>query len=114
MRTSKGDDSLRLERVRRAIGRETEKRRLLDSGLLLDPAWDILLHVYAAELQGHALRLMDLSHLRLATRSILRWVDALASYDLIPVVHEGGDPTFGLSPNGLRQMEHYFDGPGDE
>ena len=63
---------------------EMRRRRstVFGEGLFSDPAWDILLELFAAELDGRRLGLTDLAHI--APRSTLaRWLTALEERGLL-------------------------------
>jgi hypothetical protein len=63
---------------------EMRRRRsaIFGEGLFSDPAWDILLELFAAELGGRRLGLADLDHI--APRSTLaRWLTALGERGLV-------------------------------
>jgi hypothetical protein len=63
---------------------EMRRRRsaVFGEGLFSDPAWDILLELFAAELGGRSLGLADLAHI--APRSTLaRWLSALEERRLV-------------------------------
>ena len=63
---------------------EMRRRRsaVFGEGLFSDPAWDILLELFAAELDGRMLGLSDLGHI--APRSTLaRWLTALEERGLV-------------------------------
>ena len=63
---------------------EMRRRRsaVFGEGLFSDPAWDILLELFAAELDGRGLGLPDLAHI--APRSTLaRWLTALEERGLV-------------------------------
>ena len=63
---------------------EMRRRRsaVFGEGLFSDPAWDILLELFAAELDGRSLGLSDLAHI--APRSTLaRWLTALEERGLV-------------------------------
>ena len=63
---------------------EMRRRRsaVFGEGLFSDPAWDILLELFAAELDGRRLGLSDLAHI--APRSTLaRWLTALEERGLV-------------------------------
>ena len=59
-----------------------QRSRVFGEKIFLDPAWDILLELYAAKLGDRRVTLSDLSPV--APRSTLaRWVDALVERNLV-------------------------------
>lgn len=77
-----------------------------------DPAWDILLRLYAAFLDQHRLTITNLViYTGIPSTSVLRWLDSLGQQNLVV---RGGDPLdarrvfISLSPLGIGAMNRYF------
>jgi DNA-binding MarR family transcriptional regulator len=98
--------------ARSIIKARSARRRFFDGELFADPAWDMLLELYALEGEG---RRISVSKLSLAAgvpcTTALRWLDKLEAESLL--VREE-DPSDGrrvwimLSPNGIAAMDSYF------
>lgn len=90
--------------ARRALHIVSLRKELL-AGLHSDVAWEILLHVYLAEAEGHAVRSAELSAQIGQTRRITeRWIDLLHHQGILEL-----DPTNAGMPQmsaiGLRKIE---------
>jgi DNA-binding MarR family transcriptional regulator len=99
--------------VRSAIQARTARRRHFNSELFADPAWDMLLELYAAALTQRKLTVS-----RLGTRSgvpmttALRWMGTLEREGLIERSHDRLDGRrifLTLSEEGENAMSAYFD-----
>lgn len=101
------------EFVRAIIKARSARRQFFDERLFADPAWDMLLELYALNCEG---RRVSVSKLSVAAgvpgTTGLRWIDKLEAEGLI--VREG-DPLDGrrfwieLSEFGAMTMRLYFD-----
>lgn len=97
----------------RAILRSRRNRdRFFDGGLFADPAWDILLELYAAELGQQRKSIGSLcSGAAVPATTALRWIGVLEKKRLI---ERKADPMDGrrfyvsLSGSGLEAMTAYF------
>lgn len=74
-----------------------------------DPAWDIMLELYVASLEGRPVRVVDLCGGRMPTSVLLRWIDALVRDRFITV----GDAsqvgaTVSLSEDGASRLRTVF------
>jgi len=100
--------------ARAVINARAERRKFFDSELFADPAWDMLLELYALECEG---RRISVSKLSLAAgvpcTTTLRWLDKLESESLVV---RAADPLdgrrmwVGLSDRGFERMSAYTDG----
>ena len=85
-----------------ALGRE----------LFSDPAWDILLELYAARVGGRRMSLSDLARaIDIPQSTVARWITALAERGLV-VSSRDRDETrlwIDLSPHGLAEMKRLLD-----
>lgn len=99
-------------RAKAEIEARAARSRFFKASLFSDPAWDILLELFAAEQEG---RRVSISAAGLTAEipltTALRWIAALEREDL---VERAGDPTdarrsfLKLSDEGLRAMTLYF------
>lgn len=106
---SKSDEFRLVRAIRRARSRRTE---FLSGRLFSEPAWDILLEVYAAHLEQRRISVSSLCHAsEVPGTTGLRWIDALFREGLI---EKANDPFDGrriyvsLSQKGLKAMSAYF------
>lgn len=99
--------------VSRAIKARRDRESCLPTHLFADPAWDMMLALYSAELAQLRLtisKLCDASHVPATTA--LRWITTLVNEEL--AVRQG-DPLdarriwVSLSAKGLRGMHAYFE-----
>jgi DNA-binding MarR family transcriptional regulator len=97
------DHILSVLMVRRA------RTRIFGKNLFSDPAWDILLVLYAAKLAKRTLKLTELTNvLDTPSSTVARWVATLKDRGLIvAVVSESGaqQSELGLSSVGATRME---------
>lgn len=102
------------ELVRSVVGARRRRNRIFSAALFADPAWDMLLELYAAALDQKRLsitKLCDASGVPGTTA--LRWIDKLQSESL---VLRHADPLDGrriwieLSDKGYAAMQQYFNG----
>lgn len=108
-------DALSVEwgpRAKAEIEARAARSRFFKASLFSDPAWDILLELFAAEQEG---RRVSISAAGLTAgiplTTALRWINALEREDL---VERAADPTdarrtfLKLTENGRRSMTLYF------
>lgn len=90
--------------VRRARG------GVLGENLFSEPAWDVLLELYAAELGGRSMTLSDLARATDTPVSVIaRWQAALEDHRLTRSTVSPEDPsrvTISLTAEGSSKMEH--------
>ncbi len=98
--------------VRRIIDARTARRRFFGSDLFADPAWDILLELYALRCDQ---RRTSVSKLCLAAAvpptTALRWIDKLHGDGLVerePDVFDGRRIWVSISERGFGAMKSYF------
>lgn len=81
--------------------------------LFSDPAWDILLELYAASLTGRSVTLADLATaVRAPVPTIARWIAALKERSLVELSSDPpGSPNLriGLTAEGSRKMKGLAD-----
>lgn len=97
--------------VRWVINARAVRRRFFDSTLFADPAWDMLLELYALECAGHRISVSKLSVAAgVPCTTTLRWIEKLESESLVV---RSADPLdgrrvwIGLSHLGLETMRAY-------
>lgn len=102
-----------LERVRDLIQRQHARDALFEPGLFADPAWDILLEIYRAELECRTTFPRELGR---ATghpqTSVLRWVSRLEAAGLVFRRNDGASSwrvRVALTPDGLAAMDKAVD-----
>ncbi|HSR00762.1 MAG TPA: winged helix DNA-binding protein [Sphingomicrobium sp.] len=98
--------------ARAAIEARARRQKFFKASLFSDPAWDILLDLFAAEAEG---RRVAISSAGLAANvpltTAIRWINALQEEGL---VSRENDPLDGrrsfltLTEQGLRSMHDYF------
>ena len=102
----------RLTSVTSEINRRARRLGYLRADLLTEPAWDILLHVYAFELVQRRVTASELSdRINVPSTTSIRWMKVLEADDLIDRVIVAGDPaqvTVSLTVKGLHAMDAYF------
>lgn len=89
-----------------------ERETVLPGNLVADPAWDLLLQLYAAHLEQYRVSISSLSKMsRVPLTTTVRVLRSLADAGL---VDRRGDPTdsrrifVSLSPSGVSKMNRYF------
>jgi DNA-binding MarR family transcriptional regulator len=97
-----------LVRVRAIIKARRQRNRLFADGLFSDPAWDLLLELYAAQLCGYRLAVSGLCLAVAApATTALRWIGCLEERGLArrrPDPHDGRRVFISLSDAGLEAM----------
>lgn len=100
-------------RVRRIARARSGREKFFRAQLFADPAWDILLDLYATHLGGGRVSISSLCvAASVPATTALRWINALEHEGL---VIRSNDPTDGrrifayLSPAGVEAMDKYFD-----
>ncbi|MGE5563236.1 MAG: hypothetical protein ACM3ZV_07985 [Bacillota bacterium] len=99
--------------VRRIINARMMRRQFFDDTFFSDPAWDILLELYALQCEDHRISVSKLSVAAdLPCTTALRWIDKLESECLVV---RTADPLDGrrvwvaLSDQGMRRMRSYVE-----
>jgi DNA-binding MarR family transcriptional regulator len=99
--------------VRRIIEARAIRRKFFDEQLFADPAWDMLLELYALECEGHRISVSKLSVAAgVPCTTTLRWIDKLESECLIVRAPDPLDARrvwVALSPTGARTMRSYIE-----
>ena len=99
-------------RVRNFVRLRRVRERFFDEGLFADPAWDILLELYAAELGSQRVTISSLCVASaVPPTTALRWINSLVEKGLLIRTndHMDGRRVFAsLSPSAFDAMERYF------
>lgn len=102
----------RLTFVNSEISRRARRLSYLRPDLLAEPAWDILLHVYAFELVRRRVTASELvEKINVPSTTSIRWMKVLEADGLIERVIVADDPaqvTVSLTMKGLEAMDGYF------
>ena len=101
------------QKIRQIIRDRSKRQRFFDSDLFADPAWDILLELYACELGQSR---VSVSKLCLAANvpatTALRWINVLEKRGLVERIADWQDARrfwVALTPAGLEKMQRYFE-----
>ena len=81
--------------------------------ILADPAWDILLVLYAAALQDEQCSMDALSAAGHLAKEVLRWIDVLVGEGLVTPIATEAPACFRLTISGVSRMECFFSSPID-
>lgn len=99
--------------VRRSVNARAQRARFFTASLFSDPAWDMLLVLYATELSGRRLAVSKLAERSgVPMTTALRWIATLEGEGLVV---RSGDQFDGrrvfivLSRQGFKAMQAYFD-----
>lgn len=97
-------------RVRAILKARRARDRFFDAALFADPAWDILLELYEAELSQFRMSVTGLcAGAAVPPTTALRWIRSLEQRGLIQRradPHDGRRVFVSLSPDALQRMEH--------
>jgi hypothetical protein len=99
--------------VRDVIRARRTRERFFPDGLLMDPAWDILLDLYATALEGGSTTISNACIASCAPpTTALRWIGLIEQAGLIERVPDQADKRrvlLKLSGSGAREMSSYID-----
>ncbi len=100
----------------RAMLRARRRREaLFDPGIFADPAWDILLELYAMRLAGERTIVSELCKAAaVPSTTALRWIHQMESAGLVRRVRDSDDRRrifVDLSERAVAALEEYFRGP---
>jgi DNA-binding MarR family transcriptional regulator len=102
----------RFAKVRAALNDRARRREHLSSEFLTEPAWDIMLELYAFEILQHQPTGVELTgRINLPVSTALRWLKALEADDLVESnlhPHTQALVWVGLTPKGSDAMDAYF------
>lgn len=98
--------------IRNVIRDRRLRSRFFSAELFADPAWDMLLDLYAADLGQHQVSVSSVCHAAdVPTTTALRWLSTLEKAGLIIRSNDPFDARrvfVKLSENGLASMDAYF------
>ncbi|WP_414902691.1 hypothetical protein ACMT1E_05595 [Sphingomonas flavalba] len=98
--------------VRAVIRARRLRDQYLPAALFADPAWDMLLDLMAARLEGRPVAVSSLCiAAAVPPTTALRWIQALANADLIerrPDQRDGRRVFISLADRAAEAMQHYF------
>ena len=101
----------RLSVVQETLFARGARRALFPSALFADPAWDILLTLYAAALEERPCGLDDLASAGVAAKDVVRIMDDLEREGLVATPGNAGPARFALTNIGLDKLECFFSWP---
>jgi DNA-binding MarR family transcriptional regulator len=111
-RNDKFWSAIRFAQVQAAKRERRRRAAYLPSEVLAEPAWDILLELYAFELVGRAVSQTEISErIQLPSTTSVRWTKVLEAADLIVRAVDPDEPLsvkLVMSPKALEAMEAYF------
>ena len=101
--------------VRNIIRTRAERRRFLPDHLFADPAWDMLLDLYLADILAKRVTVSSLCIAsNVPSTTALRWIKTLEKEGLAERGHDPRDQRrrfISLSGNGLASMDGFFASP---
>jgi DNA-binding MarR family transcriptional regulator len=104
----------RFAKVQSTLKHRARRLEYLRSELLNDPAWDILLELYAFELLQHRVTLPELTErISIPISTSLRWVKMLEAENLAARTVDPDDSTrvtVALTRKGFEALDGYFAG----
>lgn len=104
----------RAELARRLYGARRERDNLFPSNIFADPAWDILLILYSADLAQQRLNITSVCEAAAVPSSTaLRWIDNLVGYNLLRRVQhttDGRTIWLQLTFDARTRLDRFFDG----
>lgn len=99
-------------KVQSALTERARRLEYLRAELLAEPAWDILLELYAFELVQHPVTVSELTdRINVPSTTSIRWMKMLEADDLIARTVDPSDQTLvwvALTSKGLKTMDGYF------
>lgn len=105
--------SVRARRVRERIRQRRLREKLFGTDLFADPAWDMMLDLYAAQLEGNEVSVSSLCiAAAVPTTTALRWIKLLSQRGWLLRSHDPGDGrrvNMHLSGSALEKLDRYFD-----
>lgn len=108
--------NLPIETVRDVIDARRLRTQFFDTRLLGEPAWDMLLELFHAEIAKHSISLTSLSvAASVPAATALRWIKVMIEADLVRFPAESSDARcehVELSPMASKAMQKYFNALG--
>lgn len=98
--------------VRETIRARRRRSKIFGDRFFSDPAWDLLLVLYVAQLEQRRISIGDAcASARVAMTTALRWFEALGNSELVKRRNDPFDSRrvyIELADEGLRRMHNYF------
>lgn len=92
------------------IKSRTDRKKFFSSALFSEPAWDILLNLYAAGIEQRPLSVSALAKIaNVEPSTASRWLSALEIENLITRRSMKGEEKISLSQKGWFAMDSYFE-----
>ena len=85
-----------------------QRRDLILGNAFANPAWDLMLRLYSAALNGSDLPVQSLTEAIDGSRVTERWLDALVQDGLVTILAVNGLRTATLTANGKASMDALF------
>jgi DNA-binding MarR family transcriptional regulator len=109
------DGEVSATRIRGIMRARRRREAIFGTGIFADPGWDMLLGLFAVELEGVATTVTTLCSItHVPNSTALRWLERLAGAGLVLKSRDTADRrrTFvKLSPLGVAAMERFFREP---
>lgn len=104
------DPNRRQRAVSFIIKSRTDRRKFFPATLFSEPAWDILLKLYAVAVEQRGLSISALARAaNVQPSTAARWVDALEKRGLVMCQSVRGTKMIALSEQGWFAMDSYFE-----
>jgi hypothetical protein len=109
--TSSGPPVIDVRKVRLILKARRVREQQFGRGLFSDPAWDLLLEAFAADLEGQRLSTEDLCRLSTVSAAVtLRWIKKLEFDDwLRRTGSPDGTEYLAMTPQGSAKLRRYFE-----
>lgn len=105
-----GPDAVTEDHVLSILAARRGREASFGRELFADPAWDMLLELYAAKLGQRRMTLLDISRsIDIPQSTIVRWVAALGARGLVASSTEAGRDWVDLSEEGIAAMRRLLD-----
>lgn len=99
-------------RVRAMVSARSLRRAVFKASLFSDPAWDILLGLFLARIEGRRVSISAAGRAgKIPLTTALRWINALEHEGLLERagdIHHGRRVFLNLTGKGVAAMEEYF------
>jgi hypothetical protein len=114
VQSSNDTQAERLEKLRKVRGIlkfRDARDKLFRTALFNDPAWELLLRLFAAELDGRTVRSADVLGLvpAIPSSTLLRWINVLEKDGLIVRNQREGQEVVRITMDGLGSMHALFE-----
>jgi DNA-binding MarR family transcriptional regulator len=104
------DPNRRRRAVRFIIKSRTDRKKFLPQSLFSEPAWDMLLKIYAAAIEQQSVPILSLAKAAgVQSSTAVRWVAALEHQGLVTRERSNSAQAVSLSERGWLAMDSYFE-----